>query len=78
MFRPVGVFSGKKYNLNPVSKHCSFLSFHTIRNSAKHAIGESDHGLTGIQSPNANINGFRCLKNIIFLLQFLAKLFGFL
>lgn len=65
MFRPVGVFSGKKYNLNPVSKHCSLLSFHIIRSSAKHAIGESDHGLTGIQSPNANINGFRCLKFFI-------------
>lgn len=56
--RPIGVFSGKKYNRRLINKHCSFLSRHTILNSAKHAIGESDHGRTAMQSPNPNTIGF--------------------
>lgn len=59
--RPFGVFSGRKYKRRPTSKHCSILSRHIIRNSAKQAIGESGHNLTGTQSPNASINGFRLL-----------------
>lgn len=57
-FRPIGVFSGKKYNRRLANRHCSFLSRHTIRSSAIHAIGESDHGRTGMQSPSASTNGF--------------------
>lgn len=57
-FRPIGVFSGKKYKRRLANKHCSFLSRQTIRSSAMHAIGESDHGRTGMQSPSANTNGF--------------------
>lgn len=61
LFRPIGVFSGRKYNRKPVSTHCSFLSFQTIRSSARHVIAESDHGRTGIHSPSARTNGLSIL-----------------
>lgn len=42
-----------------MSRHCSLRSFHTIRSSARHAIGESDQGRTGKQSPRASTRGRR-------------------
>lgn len=55
-FLPFDVFSGKKKSRKLSRRACSLLSRQIIRISARHSIGESCHGRTGMQSPIATMN----------------------
>lgn len=73
-FRPMGVFSGRKYKRNSVSSDCSFLSFQIFLISAKHDIDESDQGRTGTKSPIAKTNDLLLKRKKMFK-HFFTKIF---